>query len=59
MVIRTKNDGMYEGVFCTLSPKAAFVIKCAHKIDKKPGNTANGVRAGVLGLVWVSLHGFY
>ena len=41
--VRTRNDGMYEGVFCTLSPKAAFVLKCVHKLEKKTANGFNGV----------------
>ena len=41
--MRTRNDGMYEGIFCTLSPKAAFVLKCVHKMEKKTSNGFNGV----------------
>ena len=46
--VRTRNDGMYEGVFCTLSPKAAFVLKCVHKLEKKTANGFNGVSLSLL-----------
>ena len=43
VLVRTKNEGMYDGIFCTLSPKAAFVLKCVHKLEKKTANGVNGV----------------
>ena len=39
---------MYEGVFCTLSPKAAFVLKCVHKLEKKTANGFNGPGVSVI-----------